>query len=430
MIETLAGFAAFLALAFLRIPLAIAMGIVGFFGFAYMVSASASLAMVGQVTYETGLAYTLSVIPLFILMGNFIVRAKLAEEIYRAAYAFIGHWPGGLAMSTVVACGGFGSICGSALATTATFCRIAVPSMTAFSYKPHLIAGTIAAGGTLGILIPPSLVFVIYGIMTDESIGRLFIAGIIPGILAIMLMCGAVLFIVYRDPEAGPKGTRQSWMTRLVSLRRIWAVMLLFVIILGGIYAGVFTATEGAGIGAGGALLFAIFLGRLRVRELADVLVQSAITTASLFMILIGALIFANFVNLTSMPRDLVAFIEGANMSPSVVVLMICAIYIILGMAMEELSMIALTVPLFYPIVTDIGYSGIWFGVVVVVVCQIGLTTPPVGINIFLVKSMMPDLSIREAFRGTWPFNFALMILLGLLILMPDLATILVDYMR
>lgn len=238
------------------------------------------------------------------------------------------------------------------------------------------------------------------------------------------------MFIVYRDPEAGPKGERQNWKARLISLRRIWAVMLLFFIILGGIYAGVFTATEGAGIGAGGALLFAIFLGRLRFRELVDVLVQSAVTTAGLFMILIGALIFANFVNLTSMPRDLAAFIEGSDLPASIIVLMICGIYIILGMAMEELSMIALTVPLFYPIVTGLGYSGIWFGVAVVIVCQIGLTTPPIGINIFLVKSMMPNLSIREAFRGTWPFNFALILLLLLLIFVPSIPTFLVDYMR
>ncbi|MEJ8570482.1 TRAP transporter large permease [Microbaculum marinum] len=430
MIESILGFAAFLALAFLRVPLSIAMGLVGFIGFAIQVNLNASLAMVGQVVYETGLAYTLSVIPLFILMGNLIVQSKLAEEIYRAAYAFIGHRPGGLAMSTIVACGGFGSICGSALATTATFCKIAAPSMTKFNYQPHLIAGTIATGGTLGILIPPSLILVLYGIMTDENIGRLFVAGIVPGILAVLFLCGAVLFIVTRNPAAGPKGNRENWDTRLRSLRRIWAVIVLFVVILGGIYAGVFTATEGAGIGAFGALLFAIFLGNLTFRELVDVLVQTATATAVLFMILIGALIFANFVNLTTMPRDLVSFIQAANMPAGVVVLMICAIYILLGTAMEELSMIALTVPLFYPIVTEVGYSGIWFGVAVVIVCQIGLTTPPIGINIFVVKSMMDGLSIRDAFRGTWPFNAALVLLLLLLIAVPDIATFLVQYMR
>lgn len=430
MTEALLGFAAFMVLAFLRVPLALAMGIVGFIGFGMLVNMRASLAMVGQVAYETGLSYTLSVIPLFILMGNFIVRARLAEEIYRAAYAFVGHWRGGLAISTIIASGAFGSICGSALATTATFCRIAEPSMRKFAYQPHLIAGTIATGGTLGILIPPSLVLVFYGIMTDESIGRLFIAAVVPGLLATLFLCGAVLTIVMHNPGAGPKGARQEWPERLASLRRIWAVLLLFLVVLGGIYLGVFTATEGAGIGAGGALIFAKVLGRLRLRELMDVLVESATTTAGLFMILIGALIFANFVNLTSMPRDLVTLITGIDVSPAVVMLMICAIYIVLGMAMEELSMIALTVPLFYPIVTQLGYSGLWFGVVVVIVCQIGLTTPPIGINIFVVKSMIKDLSMREAFRGTWPFNGALVLLLGLLILVPDIATILVEFMR
>ncbi len=430
MIETIAGFGAFLLLACLRVPLSFAMGIVGFAGFAWLVNTKAALSMVGQVAYETGLTYTLSVIPLFILMGNFIVKAKLADEIYRAAYAFIGHRRGGLAMSTIIACGGFGSICGSALATTATFCRIAAPAMRESGYKPHLIAGSIASGGTLGILIPPSLVFVIYGIMTDESIGRLFIAGIVPGILAVLFLCAAVYYIVRRDPEAGPRGERRNWQERLSSLRRIWAVVLLFVLILGGIYAGAFTATEGAGIGAGGALLFALFLGGLTFRDLVDVLVESAMTTASLFMILIGAFIFANFVNLTTMPADMVSLIRSVDVPGSVVVLMICFIYILLGMAMEELSMIALTVPLFYPIVTAAGYSGIWFGVAVVIVCQIGLTTPPVGINIFIVKSMVPDMSLREAFRGTWPFNFALMALLGILIVFPDVATFLVAYMK
>jgi len=429
-IQTLFGFAAFLALAFMRVPLALAMGITGFFGFAYMVSLNASFAMVGQVTYETGLAYSLSVIPLFILMGNLIVRAKLAEELFKAAYAFVGHWRGGLAMSTIVASGGFGAICGSAIATTATFSQIAEPSMRKFGYKPSLIAGTIASGGTLGILIPPSLIYVIYGIMTEESIGKMFIAGIVPGILAILFLCGAVLYIVLRDPAAGPKGERQGWNTRITSLRRVWPVVLLFGFILGGIFGGVFTATEGAGIGAGGALLFAIFLGGLKWNDLVDVLVQSAVMAAGLFLILLGANIFTNFVNMTSMPGDLVSMIQGANMAPIMVILAICAIYVVLGMAMEELSMIALTVPLFYPIVTGLGYSGIWFGIIVTIVCMIGLTTPPVGMNIFVVKSTMKDLQLREAFRGTWPFNFALMLLLLLLIFVPNIATALVDASR
>ncbi len=430
MTETLIGFAAFLLLALLRVPLAFAMGLVGFVGFAMLVNMRASLAMAGQVTYETGLAYTLSVIPLFILMGNFIVKAKLADELYRAAYAFLGHRRGGLAMSTIVACAGFGSICGSALATTATFCKIAAPSMRAVGYKDYLVAGTIASAGTLGILIPPSLVLVIYGIITGENIGRLFIAGVIPGLLATIALCCAVLLIVVVDDDAGPRGERQGWGARMHSLRRVWAVILLFGGILGGIYGGVFTATEGAGIGAAGALLFAIFMGKLRLTDLVDVLADSARTTAALFLILIGASIFANFVNLTTMPSDLVTFVNGMELSPFLVVLMICAIYVLLGTVMEELSMIALTVPLFYPIITGVGYDGIWFGVAVVIVCQIGLTSPPIGINIFVVKSLIPDLSLREAFKGTWPFNLALVLLLLLIVAVPEIVTFLPDNMR
>jgi C4-dicarboxylate transporter, DctM subunit len=430
MTEALIGFGAFLLLALFRVPLAFAMGLVGFIGFAALVNMRAALAMTGQVTYETGLAYTLSVIPLFILMGNFIVKAKLADELYRAAYAFLGHRRGGLAMSTIVACAGFGSICGSALATTATFCKIAAPSMRAVGYKPHLVAGTIASAGTLGILIPPSLVLVIYGIITGENIGRLFIAGIVPGLIATLALCGAVLLVVMLDESAGPRGERQGWPARFHSLRRVWAVIVLFAVILGGIYGGVFTATEGAGIGAAGALLFAIFMGNLKFRDLVAVLADSARTTAALFLILIGASIFARFVNLTTMPSDLVAFINGMQLEPFMVVLLVCAIYVMLGTVMEELSMIALTVPLFYPIITSVGYDGIWFGVAVVIVCQIGLTSPPIGINIFVVKSLIPDLSLREAFKGTWPFNFALVLVLVLIIAVPDIVTWLPENMR
>ena len=430
MIETLAGFLAFLVLSFLRVPLAISMGLVGFAGFAWLVNIKAALAMSGQVAYETGISYTLSVIPLFILMGNFIVKAKLAEEIYQAAYSFVGHRRGGLAISTIVASGIFGSVCGSALATTATFAKIAAPSMRAYGYKDSLIAGTLASAGTLGILIPPSIVLVLYGIMTGENIGRLFIAGIVPGILAAIALSLAVMATVMRDESAGPRGERMGWKARIRSMRRIWPVLLLFFMILGGIYAGVFTATEGAGIGAGGAFFFALTLGQLTLRELIEVLIESGRTTAVLFLIMIGALMFANFVNLTTMPSDLVSFIHWMNVPPMVVVLMICAVYVMLGMAMEELSMIALTVPLFYPIVTGVGYDGVWFGVMVVMVCMIGLTTPPVGINVFVVKALMPDLGLGDAFRGTWPFNAALVLLLLLCIAVPEIPLFLTQYMR
>ena len=305
MIEALVGFAAFLALAFLRVPMAFAMGIVGFVGFAYKVNFNAAAAMIGQTTYETGLSYTLSVIPLFILMGNFVVRARMSEELYHAAYTFFGHLRGGLAMSTVVASGGFGAICGSSIATAATFTKVAYPSMRKFGYKDSLAAGAIAGGGTLGILIPPSTIMVIYGIITETNIGKVFVAGILPGLVATVLLCVAVAWITWRDPDAGPPGERSSAAQRLQAMKRVWPVVLLFVLVIGGIYAGVFTATEGAGIGAGGAFVFALARRALTWRVLVEVLIESARTTSMLFMILIGAFIFANFINYTSMPADL-----------------------------------------------------------------------------------------------------------------------------
>ena len=430
MIEGLAGLAAFLLLAFLRVPMAFAMGIVGFFGFAYKVSFAAAAAMIAQTTYETGLAYTLSVIPLFILMGNFVVRARMSEELYHAAYTFLGHRRGGLAMSTVVACAGFGAICGSSIATAATFAKVSYPPMRKYGYKDVLAAGSIAAGGTLGILIPPSTIMVIYGIMTETNIGKLFIAGILPGIVATALLCLAVEWMTWRDPQAGPPGERSPWSARLEALRRVWAVVALFVLVIGGIYAGFFTANEGAGIGAGGAFLFALARRALTWKVLLEVLVESARTTSMLFMILIGALIFANFVNYTTMPGDLKDFALRFKDTPWMAIAAICVIYVVLGTAMEELSMILLTVPLFFPVVTALGYDPVWFGIVIVIVVQVGLISPPVGMNIFVVKNLLRNLSIGTVFRGVIPFNVALVVLLAIVVAWPQLATFLPGFMK
>ncbi len=430
MLEALIGFAAFLALAFVRVPMAFAMGIVGFFGVAYKLNFNVASAMIGQVTYETGLAYTLSVIPLFILMGNFVAHAKMSEELYHAAYCFLGHRRGGLAMSTVVACAGFGAICGSSIATAATFTKVAYPSMRRYRYKDALAAGSIAAGGTLGILIPPSVIMVIYGIMTETSIGKLFAAGIIPGLAATVLLCLAVMWITWRDPAAGPPAEPHSWDERLTALRRVWPVIILFVLVIGGIYFGGFTATEGAGIGAGGAFLFALARRALTWNMLIGVLIESARTTSMLFMVIIGALLFANFVNYTTMPADLKSFVTQFDVHPSLVIAAICLIYVVLGTAMEELSMILLTVPLFFPVVTGLGYDAVWFGILVVIVVQIGMISPPVGMNIFVVKNLIRSLSIADIFRGVTPFTVALVALLALIVVFPGLATWLPSYMR
>jgi tripartite ATP-independent transporter DctM subunit len=430
MLEALIGLLAFMVLAIARIPMAFAMGIVGFAGVAYKLNFNVASAMIAQVAYETGLAYTLSVVPLFILMGNFVAHARMSEELYHAAYCFLGHKRGGLAMSTVVACAGFGAICGSSIATAATFTKVSYPSMRKYGYKDTLAAGSIAAGGTLGILIPPSVIMVIYGILTETNIGKLFAAGIIPGLLATILLCLAVKYITWRDPAAGPPAEPHSWAERLESLRHVWPVIALFVLVIGGIYIGAFTATEGAGIGAGGAFLFALARRALTWKILLNVLVESARTTSMLFMILIGALLFANFVNYTTMPADLKSFVTQFNVHPTLVIAAICLVYVLLGTAMEELSMMLLTVPLFFPVITALGYDPVWFGILVVVVVQIGMISPPVGMNIFVVKNLLRHVSIGQMFRGVTPFTFALVALLVTIVAFPRMVTWLPGFMR
>ena len=424
MTEAVIGLAVMMALSFLRLPIAFSMGIVGFAGLWWMRGLGPSMASATTVVYETGFQYTLSVVPLFILMGNFVTRAGMSRELYRAAYTFVGHLKGGLAMATVIACAGFGAICGSSIATAATMARVAYPSMRDRGYSDELSAGAIAAGGTLGILIPPSTIMVIYGIMTETSIAKLFAAGVLPGIVATALLCGAVRWMTWRNPTAGPAAERSSWAVRLRALKDVWAVAALFIVVMGGIYGGVFTATEGAGVGAFGALCFAVARGALDVRGLVDVLVESARTTAMLFVILVGALIFANFINYTSMPNDLRDFVGRAGISPMGVMIGICAIYVILGTAMEELSMILLTVPVFFPLVMHLGFDPVWFGIIIVVVVMIGLISPPVGMNMFVVKNMLPDVSTGTIFRGVTPFVFAEVALLAVLVAFPKLATI------
>jgi len=419
MLEALLGFAAMLVLTLLRIPIAFSMAIVGFVGLGLIKTWNASLASATAVVYETGFSYALSVVPLFILMGNFVTRAGMSQELYRAAYTFFGHWRGGLAMSTVVACGGFSAICGSSLATAATMSKVAMPSMRKFRYSEGLAAGSIAAGGTLGIMIPPSVIMVIYGLMTETNIGSLFAAGILPGILAVSCYMGAVAWTTWRDPEAGPPGERSSWAERVSALKGIWGVVALFVLVLGGIYGGVFTPTEAAGIGAAGGFLFALGRRTLTWKTLFAVLVESARTTAMLFVILIGALIFANFINFTTMPADLRTLVGEFELHPVLVVIAMCVIYVILGCMLESLSMILLTVPLFFPLISHLGLDPVWFGIVVVTVVEISLITPPVGLNVFVLRTLLPEIPLGTMFRGVGPFIAADFVRLTLLIAFP-----------
>lgn len=423
--EALLGFAAMFVLTLLRIPIAFSMAIVGFVGLGLIKNWNASLASATAVIYETGFSYALSVVPLFILMGNFVTRAGMSQELYRAAYTLIGHWRGGLAMSTVVACGGFSAICGSSLATAATMSKVAMPSMRKFHYSEGLAAGSIAAGGTLGIMIPPSVIMVIYGLMTETNIGSLFAAGILPGALAVSCYMGAVAWTTWRDPKSGPPGERSIWAERWRALRDIWGVVALFVLVLGGIYGGVFTPTEAAGVGAAGGFFFALARRALTWKTLFAVLIESARTTAMLFVILIGALIFANFINFTTMPGDLRAFVGQFELHPVMVVIAMCAIYIVLGCMLESLSMILLTVPLFFPLISHLGLDPVWFGIVVVTVVEISLITPPVGMNVFVLRTLLPEIPLGTMFRGVGPFIVADFVRLAVLIAFPIISLLL-----
>ncbi|WP_321387872.1 TRAP transporter large permease [Alcaligenes phenolicus] len=429
MTEALIGFAAMLLLIFLRVPVAFSMALVGFIGVGIMRNWPSAYAMTGAVVRESGFQYLLSVLPLFILMGNFITQAKLSKELYAAAYAFLGHRKGGLAMSTVVACGGFGAVCGSSLATAATMSKVAYPEMRRLGYSRALASGSIAAGGTLGILIPPSIVMVVYAILTEQSIGKMFAAGILPGLLAIIFYLLAVRWTIWRDPNAGPPGERMSWKERLLALRDVWGVLVLFIIVMGGIYGGIFSSTEAAGIGACGAFLFALLRGRLTWQVLSNVLVESARTTGMLFMVLIGALLFSSFINFTSMPGDLQDWVQQFDMSPIVVILLICAIYIVLGSVLESMSMVLLTVPIFYPLVQHLGFDLIWFGIIVVVVTEISFITPPVGMNVMVLKSLLPDVKMSTLYRGVIPFVVADVFRLAVLLAFPIISLLLPKYL-
>lgn len=431
------GFAAVLILVFLRMPIAIAMGIVGIVGYASETSMRAAISMAGRLIIDTSQDYGLSVVPLFILMGLFVNKGGLSRELYQVSYVFLGHLRGGLAMATIVACAGFSAICGSSLATAATMSKVAMPQMRKFGYSDKLSTASIAAGGTLGILIPPSVILVIYGLLTETSIGKLFIAGIIPGLIGVLFYLGAVRYTVARDPNAGPAGTRSIWHDRFLAIKGVWAVLLLFIVVIGGLYGAfdfwplnlTFSPTEAAGMGAAGAFLIALSRGNLSRKDTIDVLVETAHTTAALFIVLIGAWIFSNFINLAGLPEGLRELVTSLGLGPMAVMLMIIAVYIVLGCVFESLSMLLLTVPIFFPLVTGLGFDPVWFGIIVVVVTEISLITPPVGLNVFVLKGVVGDVATATIFKGVTPFWIADLFRLALLLFVPWLVLVLPNSM-
>ncbi|PWE32819.1 C4-dicarboxylate ABC transporter permease [Maritimibacter sp. 55A14] len=445
MTAALIGFALVLLLVLLRMPIVFAMGLVGTFGYIFERGggltdgrgATAAMSMVGRTVLDTAQNYGLSVVPLFILMGLFVNKGGLSRELYAVSNAFLGHFRGGLAMATVVACGGFAAICGSSLATAATMSKVAMPEMRRYGYADGLSTASIAAGGTLGILIPPSVILVIYGLLTETSIGKLFIAGIVPGLLGVVFYLFAVRWTVWRNPAAGPAGERHGWADRLRALRAVWAVLLLFFLVIGGLYGLLdvaplhltFSPTEAAGMGAMGAFLIALFRGNLSVRDTLEALRETAFTSAGLFAVLIGAHIFSNFVNLAGLPEDLVGLVTANAISPMMVMALILLVYILLGMVFESLSMLLLTVPIFFPLVQSLGFDAVWFGIIVVVVTEISLITPPVGLNVFTLKGVVGDVSTATIFRGVTPFWMFDILRLALLVALPALVLYLPDQM-
>ena len=416
------GFAGVLALMLVRVPIGIALGLGGTLGFAAFVGLTPALRSIGSIASDTVMTYDFAVIPMFILMGNLIAQARISEDLFRASHAWLGGMRGGQALATITSCGGFSAVCGSSVATAATMGRVAVPQMRKYGYSDALASGSVAAGGTLGILIPPSIVLVIYGIMTESDIGALFIAGMVPGILGVVLYMAAISIWVALRPGIAPASPPVPFREKLASLKDVIWVLALFVVIIGGIYVGLFTPTEAAGIGAFGALLIALARRRLTLRTLIATVFDSAMTTAALLTILIGALIFSNFINVARLPQMLGDFVQQVGMTPFMVILAIVAVYLVLGCVLESMSMLLLTVPIFYPIVASLGDELIWFGILVVVVIEIAMITPPIGMNIFIIHAVLPDVPVRTIYGGVFPFVMADLVRILLILAFPGVA--------
>jgi C4-dicarboxylate transporter DctM subunit len=424
------GFAVLLALILVRMPIAVAMALVGFGGTAWLSGWPAALATLRQGPFERATSYTLVVIPLFVVMGYLAAQAGLSQSLFRAANAWLGHWRGGLAMAAVAGCAGFGAICGSSVATGATMCSVALPEMRRYRYADSLSTGAIAAGGTLGILIPPSIIFVIYGIMTEQSIGKLLLSGVVPGLVETALFILAIALVTAWKPGLGAPRAKAPLGERMRALLNVWEVGVLFLIVIGGIYGGLATPAESAAFGAVGAFLFGVLKGSLTWRGLLTALDEAIRTTAMVFFIVIGADLFGYFMALSQMPLRLATWLSGLQVAPVVVLWVIMATYIVLGALMDELAMILLTVPIFFPVVTSLGYDPIWFGVIIVVVVQIGLIAPPVGLNVFVIGGMARDVPLPTIYRGILPFLAMQVVLLGLLTLWPAMALMLPNRMR
>ncbi|MFC1823242.1 TRAP transporter large permease [Thermodesulfobacteriota bacterium] len=425
MVPSLIGIAILLALAFSGVPLGFSMIAVGFVGFGMVRSWEASLEMTGQIILDLSMNYGFSTLPLFVLMGTFVYRSGLSEDLYETANAWLGHFRGGLAMATIAACGGFSAVSGSSAATAATMAKVALPPMRRFGYADTLATGSIAAGGTMGILIPPSVGLIVYGLLANEDIGALFMAGIIPGLITISLYIIAIDVITRINRKVGPEGPRSPWSKRWRSLYKVWGVLALFLFILGGIYAGVFTPTEAGAMGATGAFVFALARRRLKWLDFLAALIEAGRTTAMIFTVGFGALILFNFVNISGMPGEIVDGIKDLDLAPMGAILAIIGIYLIMGCVFDGMAIILLTTPIFAPVVSLLGFDLIWFGIVMIVAGEIAMITPPVGLNVFVLKTVVPDVPLNVIYRGILPFLAADIVRLALILFVPSISLLL-----
>jgi tripartite ATP-independent transporter DctM subunit len=416
------GFVALFALMLLRVPVGMAMGLVGVAGFAYLVGGGPALKQVGTTSMRTVTSYQFGVIPMFLLMGAFVSASGVSRELFRAANTLVGHWRGGLGMATVFACGGFAAISGSSVATAATFSTVAYPEMRRYDYPQTFATGVIAAGGTLGAMLPPSTVLAVYGLITQQDVGKLFMAGIVPGLLAMLMYMLTISVIVRVRPGFLPTVPKAPLQERLQALRDVWAPVVLFVFVIGGLYGGVFTPTEAGGVGATGAFILGVLRGRLGRTEIRASLLQATRTAAAVFTVLIGALLFGYFLTITQVPQKVTEFLTGLGIGPYGVLALIMVMYLILGCLMDAMAMIILTVPIVFPVVTELGFDPIWFGVVIVMTVELGLITPPVGMNVFVIKSVIHDVTFSSIFKGVSPFIVTDVLRLIILIAFPIIA--------
>ena len=421
---------AVLVLAFLRVPLAFALLSVSLGGISVVMGWDVARSLVPLTISEAVFSYELAVVPMFILMGNILARTGISDDLFSASNAFLGPVRGGLALSTMVTCAGFSAVCGSSLATAATMSKVAYPSMKRYGYSDSLAAATIAAGGTLGILIPPSIILMIYGILTQTNIGHLFVAGVVPGLLGLLMYLLVIYAIARISPKDAPRGERTTMAQKLQSLRGVWPFTLLFVLIIGGLYGKLFTATEAAGMGAGLALILSLVQRRMSWQDFRHIFIETATTSVMLYAVLFGALLFAKLISFSGLGEGILELFNEAGLGPWGTIVAILVVFLVLGCVMDSLAIILICVPLFVPILLAHGFDLVWFGIIVVVVTEIALITPPIGMNVFVLKATLPHVRLGAIFRGLTPFIAIDLLRLALLVIFPPISLALVAFMK